>query len=68
MINDNKIFKLGLRQKDKNMKSQAIDILVILFKIAIQILKIQAKGLTEPSKKKEKPKTSEKRHTTLTRN
>lgn len=52
MINDNKIFKLGLRQKDKNMKSQAIDILVILFKIAIQILKIQAKGLTEPGKKK----------------
>lgn len=52
MINDNKIFKLGLRQKGKNMKSQAIDILVILFKIAIQILKIQAKGLTEADKKK----------------
>ena len=35
------------------MKSQVIDVLVILFKIDIQILKIQAKGLTEPYKKGE---------------
>lgn len=45
------------------MKSQAIDILVILFKIDIQILKTQAKGLAEPNKKREAKDKRKEAHT-----